>query len=700
VDDSLFAKANMDDKLDLLEYLKRYQKDNSERVQLLCQKWIETSGADEVFAYEFYDVALDIEKWNNNPEALKTYKNLAARVYNTNSDELMKDYFECKFWSLAHKQDYQGILLRNLAFKSKFSDKVFLWVRRNNYSLLSYAHAGIGNYDSSILYAQSGLTCMEEGDDFYRANLMKQVAYVATIIGDDSLAYKSLNKAIVISESFGFKKTLAHLYLMAGRLQLKNEEVTKSIHLFKKSMALEKETLGYKYSSVSSINLGIAYKQLEQQDSALFYLDEAKKYDKDNKYIGEILLNEINIFIQRGEWSEARERLLKCIEIAGDKNKTLTAVSYQNLAFITFKQKNYNESIRLSYMAEALFLSTTESKRNLIDLYSTLEESYKALGQYKSAYEVLEKENKIEDQLNVESSEKARVSYEVKQKTRDIVAKHERGLLELKNSNQKLIYRNWLIAALALAILLSFIAIYLYVKRKKIQHLFEIEQANVELAYQDRRFQEIEQDLERNVKSEISEELHDNILSALSGIRLLSESMQMTIAETRNEELIITHQKEHAALKQVYHELRTYVDDLKLNSHTRVHSNIILDLADFIKSFLKPTEIEVTVDSELGETLSRLPDNIQVALVRVVKEILTNIIKHSKAKKCFVKVRWDQNVFSVSIFDDGVGFDDEDVERKSGIANIEKRVVNADGTFVILSKEGGGTLIDMEFPLA
>lgn len=220
-----------------------------------------------------------------------------------------------------------------------------------------------------------------------------------------------------------------------------------------------------------------------------------------------------------------------------------------------------------------------------------------------------------------------------------------------------------------------------------------------ELEYQKRRFEEIEKDWERNFKTEVSSELHDNILSGLSGARLLSESIQIKLEETGDEELIETHRTEHQALKDVYNDLRSYVDDLRLTGAYHIQSNILVELSEFIKSTLKPTRIEAKVDTQLESSITKLPDEIQMALVKVVKEILNNMMKHSEATKCYVKMKWGGDMFSLSIFDNGVGFESESLERKNGLSNIKNRINNAGGSINILSQADEGTLIDIDFDL-
>jgi signal transduction histidine kinase len=91
-----------------------------------------------------------------------------------------------------------------------------------------------------------------------------------------------------------------------------------------------------------------------------------------------------------------------------------------------------------------------------------------------------------------------------------------------------------------------------------------------------------------------------------------------------------------------------------------------------------------------------LPDSHRTCLYRFVQEALNNCAKHSRATQVRVVVREDTDGLSVSVQDNGVGFDPRQ-EKGMGLLGMEERVERLNGVFRIESQPGHGTLISMHF---
>lgn len=96
----------------------------------------------------------------------------------------------------------------------------------------------------------------------------------------------------------------------------------------------------------------------------------------------------------------------------------------------------------------------------------------------------------------------------------------------------------------------------------------------------------------------------------------------------------------------------------------------------------------------------------QIVLYRIFQEALTNIYKHARAKTVRIDVRRQGNHLSISIRDDGQGFDpcryrtsEPTVERGMGLSALElrSRMIGAD--LKISSQPGHGTDINLFVPL-
>jgi signal transduction histidine kinase len=101
------------------------------------------------------------------------------------------------------------------------------------------------------------------------------------------------------------------------------------------------------------------------------------------------------------------------------------------------------------------------------------------------------------------------------------------------------------------------------------------------------------------------------------------------------------------------------------------------------------------IADELNE---HLPDSKRTCIYRVVQEALNNCVKHSKAKEVRVVIHRDADGLSVSVQDDGLGFDPAH-NKGLGLLGMMERVSGLGGRFHIESQPGRGTIVSTYFPL-
>jgi len=100
----------------------------------------------------------------------------------------------------------------------------------------------------------------------------------------------------------------------------------------------------------------------------------------------------------------------------------------------------------------------------------------------------------------------------------------------------------------------------------------------------------------------------------------------------------------------------------------------------------------------------RLSPTIEVALFRVVQEALNNVKKHARAHQVMVKMEQLSDKITVSIRDDGGGFDIDAIAKSKnrecyGLINMRERTQILNGEFKITSSPGKGTVITIVIPL-
>ena len=92
----------------------------------------------------------------------------------------------------------------------------------------------------------------------------------------------------------------------------------------------------------------------------------------------------------------------------------------------------------------------------------------------------------------------------------------------------------------------------------------------------------------------------------------------------------------------------------------------------------------------------RLEQSTEIVLYRIVQELLNNVIRHARAGHVLVQLIRKQDRFSLTVEDDGVGFDSNDCRMGAGIANVKARAEYLGGVVDIHSAPGQGTSVNVE----
>ena len=80
-------------------------------------------------------------------------------------------------------------------------------------------------------------------------------------------------------------------------------------------------------------------------------------------------------------------------------------------------------------------------------------------------------------------------------------------------------------------------------------------------------------------------------------------------------------------------------------------------------------------------------------------ELVNNTLKHSGASHILVEIVRHHNDLTLTVQDNGCGFDPAKVSKGMGLNNIRTRVEAYNGNLMIDSKPGAGTEVNVEFEL-
>jgi signal transduction histidine kinase len=191
-------------------------------------------------------------------------------------------------------------------------------------------------------------------------------------------------------------------------------------------------------------------------------------------------------------------------------------------------------------------------------------------------------------------------------------------------------------------------------------------------------------------RSRIARELHDDISQQLAVLQWNLKLLRRTVQG--HAEAVAAEAVKRAE------EITTNVRDLSHRLHpARLRLVGLVEALDGLQTELSKPEVTIAFAHENIPPL--LVPDVSLCLFRIAQEALQNALKYSNAHKVSVDLRGVSDGIALTIVDDGVGFDVDEVwGRGLGLISMHERVEAIDGTFEIRSSPGAGTRLEVRVP--
>jgi signal transduction histidine kinase len=197
---------------------------------------------------------------------------------------------------------------------------------------------------------------------------------------------------------------------------------------------------------------------------------------------------------------------------------------------------------------------------------------------------------------------------------------------------------------------------------------------------------------QENERRALARELHDEIGQSLSAILMETEN-----AECSDRRADLGGHLD--AIKGLAEKTVNQVRDLALLLRPSMLDDLGLApaLNWHARETSKRTGLNVVVAAD--DAIDDLPDEHRTCIYRLVQEAVNNAIRHANARKVEVAVRKEQSRVTVTVQDDGAGFDTRFL-RGLGLLGMEERVRRLGGRLKITSEAGRGTLVHAALPVS
>jgi two-component system, NarL family, sensor kinase len=461
--------------------------------------------------------------------------------------------------------------------------------------------------------------------------------------------------------------------------------------------------IGSSVSPSALINLTDALINMGRYDTALVVLQEDWNIcEKQNYRASEILIliNMYYAYVGLGRYDLIKPIVEKLMQLALSlHNLEGQCYAYIGLKYYYLAKKDYKQAEQAALAAISI-----AQRSGSIEL---LREAYKEAANVQIAqgdqkhfgyYERLS--DSLDDQI---------LSDKVLKNTKDIEGKYtlskKQAQIDSLNEQRKIQQLRlkqrtmtiWGLTGLMLAVVLTGILYYRnYQNKKRLlvagallqeQRILELEKEKQLLATQAVLQGQVEE------RTRLAKDLHDGMGSILSSAKLSFSQIK--------DNLVITGQ-DADAFERSMNILDMSISELRRVAHNMMPEALIkfgLDsaLKDFCNSVGQSGALQLTHQSfHIDET--SIPPIKAAAIYRIVQELVNNIIRHAQATRALVQLIRDGNTLSITVEDNGTGFDKNILATSDGMGylNLINRVAYLNGKMDIQTSPGNGTFVNIE----
>ena len=526
---------------------------------------------------------------------------------------------------------------------------------------------------ATIDYFKKSLVIREElKDDMELRNAYNNMAFIYKETGfiDNSL---ELNfKALALSEKRNSDDEIANSLNNIGQVYHKYlRDYDKGIEYYRKALAIREKMRDKKGTGLLKNNIGGMYSDRGMYTEAIPWHKESLALRKEINYKYGIINSLSNLgynYIKIQDYDKARQALAESMEL----NKILQDNNLQASA-----HRYYAELYQdLNKTDSAVYHAKLAHKINLVfgnplnisvsaELLSGL---YEETGAYKESLSFYKLYKTMRDSILNDNLKKAGIKSELEYQYL------KKKIESDKVYNEQLVRKNlytWLFVVLFLiSVIIAFI---LYKRYQLKQKLKEVE-----------------------LRNKIASDLHDDVGSTLSSIRMYSGIVSNQIKETNPASIELLDKISNNS-KEMIENMSDIVWMIKPgNDEFKNIENRMLNFAN-----------ELCTSAGINFEFSKDPsvDSLQISMEQrrdiylIFKEAVNNAVKYSGCHSIRTGIGLQQHKLQLLISDDGIGFNTSLLKKGNGLSNMQKRAEAHKGIFTIHSEKNEGTEIMVSFPV-
>jgi signal transduction histidine kinase len=575
----------------------------------------------------------------------------------------------------------------------------------SSYKGLSLVFKEMGSIDKSIDLAKMAMKIEESlGNKHAIVGSYLNIGSIELERGNYSTAINYQMNALKLSDEIGHKNGISGALGNLARIYSDLGDFEKALEYNTKSLVIDREIGDKIGEAVTLSNMGIVYAKLKMIKESKAHHTESlsiRKQIGDRSGEAASLSNLGNIYMLNGQLSEAEEAYTEALLISEEINNIIGASQAliklgnlnleQNRSDLAFQygKRGYNLAIRgknLSAMRDGAEL---------------LWKLHKLVGQHSESLRMLELHIlyrdsivKTENQREIMAHE-FQYNYEKKSLADSLLRVAENESLILNHQivvAQKETERNLYASAGILLFFMSFIFFQRKINRNKL--LLKEKEAiyQKEVLYATINSQEIE-------RKRIARDLHDEVGAMLATIKLNLGSVNIQLRQNGFEDDIVAPARN--LVDNTIDNVRSISKNLL--PPTIEEFGLAHALSDLAEKVQRASGIKIEMDIDLS--VPRLEVERELAIYRIIQEMLNNALKHSSATIFTIELKGVGNTLILNFSDNGVGFDMNVIKSSKtgkiglGLKNIESRAGAAGAHSKLYSAVGKGTKLELQIPV-
>lgn len=195
-------------------------------------------------------------------------------------------------------------------------------------------------------------------------------------------------------------------------------------------------------------------------------------------------------------------------------------------------------------------------------------------------------------------------------------------------------------------------------------------------------------------RDRIAKDLHDGVGGLLSGVKISLANIQSRLSLKADDQLVFARSLDM---------LDGSVQELRRVAHAMKPPSLqVFGLKAALRDYVEAVNSMKTIRAAfqvVGEE-HKLESDQELIIYRIIQELVNNILKHAQATECLVQLAYLPDQFSITVEDNGKGFDATKESNGMGRGNIRQRVEFLKGNLDLNSSQEKGTSVQINIPFA